>query len=136
MATRNNTSVLIRGAVAIAFLLYLPFWFNKRFQPEPKPDEFKLGEDVAVVDQEAAFGARDSPKVERSTDDVMEKPEEPSVDEQVRDPDQLDTEQLDTDQLDAGQLDTGQLDTGQLDTGQLDSGQDAAETGKNDGSGL
>ena len=37
MATRNNTSVLIRGAVAIAFLLYLPFWFNKRFQPEPSP---------------------------------------------------------------------------------------------------
>ena len=69
--------------------------------------------------------------MERSTDDVMEKPEEPSVEEQVRDPDQLDTDQLDTDQLDAGQLDAGQLDSDQL-----DSGQDAAETGNNDGSGL
>ena len=116
MATRNNTSVLIRGVVAIAFLLFLPFWFNKRFQPKPKPGQFKLGEDAAVVDQDAGLAAQDSAEADRSTDDVMEKPEDPTVDKKVPDPEHFDPEQPDTAQ-DAAE-------------------QDSAEQGKNDGSRL
>ena len=102
---------MIRGVVAIAFLPFLPFWFNKRFQPKPKPDQFKLGEDAAVVDQDAGLAAQDSAEADRSTDDVMEKPEDPTVDKEVPDPEQSDPEQPDT-------------------------AQDAAEQGKNDGSRL
>ena len=126
MATRNNTSVLIRGVVAIAFLLFLPFWFNKRFQPKPKPDQFKLGEDAAVVDQDAGLAAQDSAEADRSTDDVMEKPEDPTVDKEVTDPEQSDPAQDDNEQPDTAQGDTEQRDTEQ----------DAAEPGKNDGSRL
>ena len=126
MATRNNTSVLIRGAVAIAFLLFLPFWFNKRFQPKPKPDQFKLGEDAAVVDQDAGLAAQDSAEADRSTDDVMEKPEDPTVDKEVTDPEQSDPEQPDT----------AQDDTEQDDTAQDAAEKDDAESGKNDGSRL
>lgn len=121
MATRNNTSVLIRGVVAIAFLLFLPFWFNKRFQPKPKPDQFKLGEDAAVVDQDAGLAAQDSAEADRSTDEVMEKPEDPTVDEEVPDPEQPDTAQDDTEQDD---------------TAQDAAEKDDAESGKNDGSRL
>ena len=131
MATRNNTSVLIRGAVAIAFLLFLPFWFNKRFQPKPKPDQFKLGEDAAVVDQDAGLAAQDSAEADRSTDDVMEKPEDPTVDEEVPDPEQSDPEQSDPEQPDPAQGDTEQRDTEQ-DAAEPDD----AESGKNDGSRL
>ena len=141
MATRNNTSVLIRGAVAIAFLLFLPFWFNKRFQPKPKPDQFKLGEDAAVVDQDAGLAAQDSAEADRSTDDVMEKPEDPTVDEEVPDPEQSDPEQSDPEQSDPEQSDPEQPDPAQGDTEQRDTEQDAAEpddaeSGKNDGSRL
>ena len=126
MATRNNTSVLIRGVVAIAFLLFLPFWFNKRFQPKPKPDQFKLGEEAAVVDQDAGLAAQDSAEADRSTDDVMEKPEDPTVDEEVPHPEQSDPEQSDP----------AQGDTEQRDTEQDAAEPDAAEPGKNDGSRL
>ena len=131
MATRNNTSVLIRGVVAIAFLLFLPFWFNKRFQPKPKPDQFKLGEDAAVVDQDAGLAAQDSAEADRSTDDVMEKPEDPTVDKEVTDPEQSDPAQDDNEQPD-----TAQGDTEQRDTEQDAAEPDAAEPGKNDGSRL
>ena len=131
MATRNNTSVLIRGAVAIAFLLFLPFWFNKRFQPKPKPDQFKLGEDAAVVDQDAGLAAQDSAEADRSTDDVMEKPEDPTVDKEVTDPEQSDPAQDDNEQPD-----TAQDDTEQDDTAQDAAEKDDAESGKNDGSRL
>lgn len=132
MATRNNTSVLIRGAVAIAFLLFLPFWFNKRFQPKPKPDQFKLGEDAAVVDQDAGLAAQDSAEVDRSTDDVMEKPEDPTVDEEVPDPEQSDPEQSDPKQPDPAQGDTEQRDT-EPDAVEPDAAEpDAAESGRND----
>ena len=136
MATRNNTSVLIRGAVAIAFLLFLPFWFNKRFQPKPKPDQFKLGEDAAVVDQDAGLAAQDSAEADRSTDDVMEKPEDPTVDEEVPDPEQSDPEQSDPEQSDPEQPDPAQGDTEQRDTEQDAAEPDDAESGKNDGSRL
>ena len=141
MATRNNTSVLIRGVVAIAFLLFLPFWFNKRFQPKPKPDQFKLGEDAAVVDQDAGLAAQDSAEADRSTDDVMEKPEDPTVDEEVPDPEQSDPEQSDPEPDDTEQPDPAQGDTEQRDT-EPDAAEqdavepDAAESGKNDGSRL
>ena len=141
MATRNNTSVLIRGVVAIAFLLFLPFWFNKRFQPKPQPDQFKLGEDAAVVDQDAGLAAQDSAEVDRSTDDVMEKPEDPTVDEEVPDPEQSDPEQSDPEPDDTEQPDPAQGDTEQRDT-EPDAAEqdavepDAAESGKNDGSRL
>ena len=131
MATRNNTSVLIRGAVAIAFLLFLPFWFNKRFQPKPKPDQFKLGEDAAVVDQDAGLAAQDSAEADRSTDDIMEKPEDPTVDKEVTDPEQSDPAQDDNEQPD-----TAQDDTEQDDTAQDAAEKDDAESGKNDGSRL
>ena len=131
MATRNNTSVLIRGAVAIAFLLFLPFWFNKRFQPKPKPDQFKLGEDAAVVDQDAGLAAQDSAEADRSTDEVMEKPKDPTVDEEVPDPEQSDRAQDDTEQPDTAQNDT-EPDAAEQDAVETD----AAESGKNDGSRL
>ncbi len=131
MATRNNTSVLIRGAVAIAFLLFLPFWFNKRFQPKPKPDQFKLGEDAAVVDQDAGLAAQDSAEADRSTDEVMEKPEDPTVDEEVPDPEQSDPAQDDTEQ-DAAEKDAAEQDSAEQDSAE----QDSAEPGKNDGSRL
>ena len=136
MATRNNTSVLIRGAVAIAFLLFLPFWFNKRFQPKPKPDQFKLGEDAAVVDQDAGLAAQDSAEADRSTDEVMEKPEDPTVDEEVPDPEQSDPAQDDTEQ-DAAEKDAAEQDSAEQDSAEQDSAeQDSAEPGKNDGSRL
>ena len=48
MATRNNTTAIIRVAVAIGLLLYLPFWFNKRFPSTPEPDQYKLGGEAGV----------------------------------------------------------------------------------------
>ena len=122
---------MIRGAVAIAFLLFLPFWFNKRFQPKPKPDQFKLVEDAAVVEQDAGLAAQDSAEADRSTDDIMEKPEDPTVDKEVTDPEQSDPAQDDNEQPD-----TAQDDTEQDDTAQDAAEKDDAESGKNDGSRL
>lgn len=76
MVTRNNTTAFIKGAVAIAFLLYLPFWFNKRFPPTPKADEWKLGEEAGIAEQ-------DSATVDRSTEDLIEQPKEPAVDDDL-----------------------------------------------------
>ncbi len=82
---RNNTTTLIRGAVAIALLLYLPFWFNKRFPSKPKTDQYKLGEETGITEQ-------DSAKVDRSTEDLIEPPKEPTVDDDLRETNRETTE--------------------------------------------
>ena len=78
MATRNNTTALIRGAVAIGLLLYLPFWFNKRFPSKPEPEQYTLGEGTRITEQ-------DSVKVDRSTEDHIDPLKDPTVDDQLLD---------------------------------------------------
>ena len=64
----------MQGAVAIALLIYLPFWFNKRFPSTPKTHQYKLGEEVGTIEQ-------DSAKLDRSTDEVIDQTKEPTVDD-------------------------------------------------------
>ena len=78
MATRNNTTALIRAAVAIGLLLYLPFWFNKRFPSTPEPDQYKLGGEAGVAEQ-------DPVKVDRGTQDHIDQPQDPTIDDELLD---------------------------------------------------
>ena len=75
-ASRINTepTAFIQGTLAIALLLYLPCWFNKRFPSTPKTHQYKLGEEVGTIEQ-------DSAKLDRSTDEVIDQTKEPTVDD-------------------------------------------------------
>ncbi len=72
MATRNNTTALVRGAVFIAFLVYLPFWFGKRFPPKPETDKYSLG-------TEATTPGPDTRNDAANPSDIVDPSEDPRI---------------------------------------------------------